>query len=89
MDKDLLIQLLQNGLEYPVGKFNLWSTKRFDITVRPDQIIELEEYQTHTTDSRAKSKDWHRTMHVLLHPDEGWVVKGSKPTKELDRQIAR
>ncbi len=45
MDRKVLIDLLQDGMEYPPGKHRLWISRCFEITVRPDKIIELDEYE--------------------------------------------
>ena len=43
MDRKLLIELFQDGMEYPAGKHRFWISRCFEITVRPDKIVHLDE----------------------------------------------
>ena len=45
MDRKLLIELFQDGMKYSPGKHRLWVSRCFEITVRPDKIVELDEYE--------------------------------------------
>lgn len=45
MDRKKLVELFQGGMEYPPGKHKLWISRCFEITVRPDQVVEFDEYE--------------------------------------------
>lgn len=45
MDRKKLVELFQEGMEYPPGKHKLWISRCFEITVRPDQVVEFDEYE--------------------------------------------
>ena len=45
MDRKKLVQLFQGGMEYPPGKHKLWISRCFEITVRPDRVVEFDEYE--------------------------------------------
>ena len=45
MDKKLLIELLQDGMKYPPGKHQVWVSRCFELNVRTDQVVELDEYE--------------------------------------------
>ncbi len=45
MDRKVLIGLLQDGMQYPPGKHRLWISRCFEITVRSDKVVELDEYE--------------------------------------------
>ncbi len=45
MDRKRLIDLFQKGMQYPNGKHRFWISKCFEITVRPDAVVEMDEYE--------------------------------------------
>ncbi len=47
MDRKVLIELLRNGMKYPIGKHQLWISRCFEITVRPNKVVEVDEYETY------------------------------------------
>lgn len=56
MDKKQLIELLQDGMRYPTGKHRVWISRCFEIRVRPDQVVELDEYESVDTGPAQKPK---------------------------------
>lgn len=45
MDRKKLVDLFQKGMQYPTGKHRFWVSRCFEITVRPDSVVELDEYE--------------------------------------------
>ncbi len=45
MDRKLLIELFQDGMEYPPGKHRFWISRCFEITVGSDKTVQLDEYE--------------------------------------------
>jgi len=45
MDRAVLIKLFQDGMRYPPGTRRLWVSRCFEVTVRPDQVVEVDEYE--------------------------------------------
>ena len=45
MDRNVLIKLLQQGMRYPTGTHRIWVSRCFELTVRADQVVELDEYE--------------------------------------------
>jgi hypothetical protein len=84
MNRKLLIQLLQDGLHYTKGKHRVWVSKCFEITVRPDRIVELDEYEGYTEESgvsasrkRPLAEEAPSMYHVgrsVIHLKDGRVV---------------
>lgn len=84
MDRKKLVQLFQEGMEYPPGKHKLWISRCFEITVRPDQVVEFDEYEGFAAQSdgcrelrRRRGHERRRNMfHVgrsVLHLGDGQV----------------
>lgn len=47
MNREILIGLLCNGMKYPVGRHQIWISRCFEITVRPDRTVEIDEYEAY------------------------------------------
>ena len=90
MDRQVLIDLLQDGMQYPPGKHRLWISRCFEITVHPGRVVELDEYEQFFAEQHAKQgapskrsggKRPDREMfHVgksIIHLKEGRVVERS------------
>jgi hypothetical protein len=45
MDRKKLVDLFQNGMQYPPGKHRFWVSRCFEINVRSDSVVELDEYE--------------------------------------------
>ena len=45
MDRKKLVDLFQKGMQYPPGKHRFWVSRCFEIHVRPDSVVELDEYE--------------------------------------------
>ena len=45
MDRKKLVDLFQRGMQYPPGKHRFWVSRCFEIHVRPDSVVELDEYE--------------------------------------------
>jgi len=86
MDRKLLIELFRDGMVYPPGKHRFWISRCFEITVRPDKVVELDEYEGFSADPSGKipkhrnprKKGKKAMFHVgrsILHLKEGRVVE--------------
>lgn len=84
MNRKLLIKLLQDGLHYTQGRHRVWVSKCFEITVRPDRVVELDEYEGYTEESgipasrkTAQAQGAPSMYHVgrsVIHLKDGRVV---------------
>ncbi len=45
MDRRNLIELFRKGMNYPSGRHRFWISRCFEITVRPDSLVQLDEYE--------------------------------------------
>ena len=86
MDRKLLIGLLQEGMAYSAGKHRLWISRCFEITVRPDRVVELDEYESFAAEENLHSKGssenhpeaCKKMFHVgtsILHLKDGQIVE--------------
>ena len=76
MDRKLLIELFQSGMKYSAGKHQFWITRRFDIKVCPNKVVEMDEYEGF--DSDVETAEGKRMFHVgrsILHLKNGHVVE--------------
>ena len=55
MNRKELIRLFQKGMQYPPGKHHFWISRCFEITVRPDLVVELDEYEGFSSEKRRKN----------------------------------
>ena len=99
MDRNKLVDLFQKGMQYPPGKHRFWISRCFEITVRPDSAVELDEYEGFSTEEdlgeksvRArKPRGGGEMFHVgrsVLNLKDGGVVeeKGIGWEKELAKK---
>lgn len=90
MDKKLLIELLQDGMQVPTGRHRFWVSRCFEITVRPDRkVVELDEYESFATDrpgskgrrspgpARGGRKEMFHIGKSVIHLTDGRVVEES------------
>ncbi|MCM8811947.1 MAG: hypothetical protein NC910_02730 [Candidatus Omnitrophica bacterium] len=48
MDRQMMVNLIRNEVvENPKGKTRFWLVRCFEITVRPDRVVELDEYEAY------------------------------------------
>ncbi|PIQ81942.1 MAG: hypothetical protein COV76_06185 [Candidatus Omnitrophica bacterium CG11_big_fil_rev_8_21_14_0_20_64_10] len=50
VNRETLVRLLQEGLEYPEGRHRLWFARCFEITVGEDRTVQLDEYESVSTE---------------------------------------
>lgn len=70
MDRKLVVKLLQNEVKYPLGKHRVWICRCFEITVRSDQVVEVDEYESFTAEdgvSRKQSPQLPRKTGDIYH----------------------
>ena len=51
MDRKKLVDLFQKGMQYPPGKHRFWVSRCFEINVRPDSVVELDEYESFSSEA--------------------------------------
>lgn len=85
MDRKSLIELFRNGMQYPTGKRRFWIARCFEITVRSDSVVEMDEYEGFSSDPEGisdgdspslsvGSNDMFHVGRSILHLKEGRVV---------------
>lgn len=48
MDRQMMVNLIRNRVvENPKGKTRFWLVRCFEITVRPDRVVEVDEYEAY------------------------------------------
>lgn len=89
MDRKMLVELFRDGMRYPAGKHQLWVSRCFEITVCPNQVVQLDEYEGFATENNEPSKRGRRPraiqepgkmFHVgrsVLHLRQGRVIEES------------
>ena len=86
MNRKTLVRLLADGMRYPQGKHRLWISKCFEITVLPDRVVELDEYEdfseensAHPRADRAKTpkklKEMFHVGRTILRLEDGHVLE--------------
>lgn len=80
MDRQLLIDLIQKGLIEEPGKHHLWVSKCFEITVRPDEVVLLDEYEGYATREKGAKKLFH-VGRSILRLKEGTVAEEAGSAK--------
>ena len=71
MDRKMLVGLFQEGIQYSLGRHRLWISRCFEINVRPNQVVELDEYESFSAE-KAVGSDRSR-----------WVRKAPKKKQEM------
>ena len=77
MDRGKMIELFRNGMHYPPGKHRFWISRCFEIHVRPDAVVELDEFEGFSTDGPFKEEKG-KMFHVgrsVLHLKENRLVE--------------
>ncbi len=46
MDRKTLVRLFKNGMRYPQGSYRFWVQRSFEITVRSNNCVEIDEYES-------------------------------------------
>ncbi|MCM8794737.1 MAG: hypothetical protein NC819_02900 [Candidatus Omnitrophica bacterium] len=82
MDRKLLIDLFQKGMKYAPGRHRFWISRCFEIHVRSDRVVELDEYEGFDSDAASlpKKKMFHvgrsvlnlKNGRVVEKPGTGW-----------------
>ncbi len=85
MDRKKLIDLFQKGMQYPNGRHRFWVSRCFEITVRPDSVVELDEYEGFSSEAgpamksqkqrRQTDKEMFHVGRSVLHLQEGRVIE--------------
>ncbi len=60
MDRKKLVDLFQKGMQYPPGKHRFWISRCFEINVRPDSVVELDEYEGFSSEGGPDLKSTQR-----------------------------
>ena len=56
MDRKKLVDLFQKGMQYPTGTHRFWISRCFEITVRPDEVVELDEYESFSAEKNSTTR---------------------------------
>lgn len=57
MDRKRLIDLFRKGMEYPPGRHRFWISRCFEITVRADDVVELDEYESFASEQARNPEE--------------------------------
>jgi len=86
INRDTLIQLIQEGMEYPEGKHRFWVARCYEITVRDDKTVELDEYESVSTElavnkevvrfnRRSQDKEMFHVGRSIVNPEKDNVIE--------------
>ena len=75
MDRKTLVELFQSGMKYNPGKHRFWISRCFEIHVRADHVVELDEYE---------GFDAEETPVALKH-----LIPPAKPAKQKMFHVGR
>ncbi len=75
MDRKQLVDLFQKGMEYPLGRHSFWIARCFKIHVRPDQVVELDEYESFSAKGKPDSTRMFHVGRSVLHLKGGEVME--------------
>ncbi len=64
MNRKLLIDLLHSGMKYAIGKHQIWISRCFVLTVRPNQVVEVDEYEAYDEKKEPHAKDRNGMYHI-------------------------
>ena len=70
MDRMKLVDLFRKGMQYPPGKHRFWVSRCFEIHVRPDSVVELDEYEGFSSEAGPElksSKGRRQTDREMFH----------------------
>ncbi len=58
MDRKMVVDLIRNKMvQCPMGRQRIWLTRCFEITVRSDQVAEVDEYETYGNGNGAEVRN--------------------------------
>ncbi|MBI1953244.1 MAG: hypothetical protein HYS41_03885 [Candidatus Omnitrophica bacterium] len=80
MDRTTLIRLLKDGMHYPTGKHRFLVQRCFEITVHPNRMVEVDEYEGYATAAKKANDYFHvgrsvvslKDGEVTEEPGRGW-----------------
>ena len=98
MDRKKIVDLFQKGMQYPPGKHRFWVSRCFEINVRPDSVVELDEYEGFSSEAslklrseiRKRRKTDKEMFHVgrsVLNLRDGCVIEESGQGWEKESKI--
>ncbi len=61
MDRKKLVDLFQKGMQYPEGTHRFWISRCFEITVRPDEVVQLDEYESFCAEKNSTARAGRRS----------------------------
>ena len=89
MDRKKLVDLFRKGMQYPPGKHRFWISKCFEIHVRPDSVVELDEYEGFASEAGPELKSVRRrrqTDKEMFHVGRSMVDLKDGQVKEESGQ---
>jgi len=85
MDRKKLVDLFQKGMQYPPGKHRFWISRCFEIHVRQDSVVEMDEYEGFASETgpalksqkqrRQSDKEMFHVGRSILHLQDGRVTE--------------
>lgn len=76
MDRKKLIDLFRKGMQYPHGKHCFWISRYFEINVRADSTVELDEYEGFSSEGQSKAgKEMFHVGRSVLRLKDGTVTE--------------
>ena len=66
MDRNKLIALFKQGMRYPLGTHRLWCCRCFEMTVRPEGVVEVDEYEGVSPSGKALDPPRHPALQEAL-----------------------
>ena len=75
MNRKTLIRLFQDGMRYPPGKHRVKVSKVFEITVHPDEVVELDEYEGFLAEENCGKRRIFRPRAEKVEPEMFHVGK--------------
>ena len=86
MDRKKLVNLFQKGMQYPPGKHRFWISRCFEINVRTDSVVELDEYEGFSSEggpNLKSSKRRRQTDKEMFHVGRSMLdLKDGRVTEE-------
>ncbi len=76
MDRKKLVDLFRKGMQYPPGKHRFWISRYFEIHVKLDSTVELDEYEGFSSeDHKQAGKKMFHVGRSVLHLKDGTVIE--------------
>ena len=57
MDRKTIVELLRNGMKYSIGRHQLWVSRCFEITVHPNKVIDVDEFESYDEKNGLKFRN--------------------------------